>query len=66
MPLTKLPIVPEEYARVLRERAEDEEDAGEHPGLDGGEALGLGRVGGHGVEDVDQDEEEGDQQGHPT
>ena len=59
-------IPPEEYPRVLCERAEDEEDAGEHPGLDGGEALGLGRVGGHGVEDVDQDEEEGDQQGHPT
>ena len=64
MSLTKLPIVPEEYARVLRECAEDKEDAGEHPGLDGGEPLGLGRVGRHRVEDVDQDEEEGDQQGH--
>ena len=30
------------------------------------ETVGLGRVGGDGVEDVDQDEEEGDQQGHPT
>ena len=26
----------------------------------------LGGVGGDGVEDVDQDEEEGDQEGHPT
>ena len=30
------------------------------------QAVGLGRVGRDGVEDVDQDEEEGDQQRHAT
>ena len=33
---------------------EDKEDAGEHPDLDGGEALGLGRVRSDVVKDVDQ------------
>ena len=45
---------------------EDEEDACEHPDLDGGESLGLGRVGRDVVEDVDQHEEQRDQQRHPT
>ena len=51
---------------VLREHAEDVEDAHDDPGLDSGEALGLGRVGRYGVEDVDQHKEEGDEQCHPT
>ncbi len=51
---------------VLSQRAEDEDDAGDDPGLDGRQSLGLGRVGLDGVEDVDQDQEDGHQQGHPT
>ena len=35
------------------------------PGLDGGETLRLGDVGGDGVEDVHQHQEHRDQQGHP-
>ncbi len=54
----------EEDGGVLYERAEDEEDAGQHPYLYGGEALRLGRVGGDVVEDVDEDEEEGDEERH--
>ena len=44
----------------------DEEDTRQHPNLDGRETLGLGGVGRDVVEDVDQHEEEGDQQSHPT
>ena len=51
---------------VLGQDPEDVDDAGHDPRLDGREALGLGRVGRDGVEDVDQDEEERDQQGHPS
>ncbi len=32
-------LPPEEYRRVLHQRAEDEEDAGQHPGLDRGQTL---------------------------
>ena len=42
----------------------NEEDAGQHPDLDGRQTLGLGRVGRDVVEDVDEDEEEGDQERH--
>ena len=42
------------------------DDTGHHPGLHGSQTLGLGSVGSDRVEDVDQDEEQGDQQGHPT
>ena len=45
---------------------EYKEDACEHPDLDGGESLGLGRVGRDVVEDVDQHEEQCDEQRHPT
>ncbi len=51
---------------LLDESAEDKEYAGQHPGLDGGESLRLGRVGRHRVEYVHQDKEQGDQQRHPT
>jgi hypothetical protein len=47
-----------------RSVTEDEEDAREHPDLDGGEALSFRRVGGDVVEDVDQDQEQGDQESH--
>ncbi len=43
---------------VLAEGAEDEDDAGDDPGLDGGQALGLRRVGLDRVEDVDEDEKD--------
>ena len=41
------------------------EDAGEHPGLYCCQTLSLGCVGGDGVEDVDQHQEQGDQERHP-
>ncbi len=44
--------------------SEDEENTDNDPGLDGGETLGLGDVGGDGVEDVHQHQEHRDQQGH--
>ena len=55
----------EEDGRVLQHGTEDEDDAGDHPGLDRGEALCLWRVGLDRVVDVDEDEEEGDQHRHP-
>ena len=51
---------------VLAEGAKHEDDAGDHPRLDGGQALGLRAVGLDRVEDVDQDEEDRHQEGHPT
>ena len=61
-----LQLEEEEDGGILQHRPEDEDDAGDHPGLDGGEALRLGRVGLDRVVDVDEDEEEGDQHGHPA
>ena len=51
---------------VLAERAEDEDDTGDDPGLDGGQTLGFRRVGLDRVEDVDQDEKDCHQKGHST
>ena len=42
------------------------DNTGDHPGLHGRQTLGLRGVGSDRVEDVDQDEEQGDQQSHPT
>ena len=53
------------FCNSLAALTENEEDAGQHPDLDGCESLCLGGVGGHVVEDVDEDEEEGDEEGHP-
>ena len=61
-----LQLEEEEDGGILQHRPEDEDDAGDHPSLDGGEALRLGRVGLDRVVDVDEDEEEGDQHGHPA
>ena len=49
---------------VDHEGSEHEEDAGKHPDFDGGEALGLGRVGVDVIEDVDEDKEESDEESH--
>ena len=43
---------------------EHEEDAGQHPGLDSRQTLRLGGVGGHVVEDVHENQEQGHQQCH--
>jgi hypothetical protein len=51
---------------VLAEGPEDEDDAGDDPGLDGGQALGLRRVGLDRVEDVDEDEKDCHQESHST
>ena len=51
---------------VLAEGAEHEDDAGDDPRLDGGQALRLRAVGLDRVEDVDQDQEDRHQEGHPT
>ena len=45
-------------------QTENEEDAGQHPDLNGCQALGLGRVRVDVVEDVDEHEEESDQERH--
>ena len=50
---------------LLDEGPEDEENAREHPRLDGRQPLRLWRVGRHRVEDVDEHEEQGDEQRHP-
>ena len=49
---------------VDHEGPEHEEDAGQHPHLDGGQSLGLGGVGVDVIEDVDEDKEEGDEERH--
>ena len=49
---------------VLGEDPEHVDDAGHHPGLHRGQALGLGGIGGDRVEDVDQDEEQSHQESH--
>ena len=51
---------------ILGQDPEHMDDAGHHPGLHSRQTLGLGSVGSDRVEDVDEDEEQGDQQGHPT
>ena len=51
---------------VLGENAKHVEDAHDHPGLNRGQALGLGGVGRHGVEDVHQHEKQCHQQRHPA
>jgi hypothetical protein len=56
----------EQYDGVLAEGAEHKDDAGNHPSLDGGQPLGLRRVGLDRVEDVDQDEKDGDEKCHST
>ena len=50
----------EQKAGVFDEGPENEEDADDDPGLDGRQSLGLGDVAGDRVEDVDQDQEDGD------
>ena len=42
------------------------EDVRNYPSLDSSEPLGLWRVASHRVEDVDQHQEQGHQQGHST
>ena len=49
---------------IDHESPEDKENAGQHPNLDSSEALSLGGVSVDIVEDVDEDEEEGDEQRH--
>ena len=51
---------------LLNQSPKHEEDACQHPGLDSGESLRLGSVGGDGVEDVDQHQEQGDEESHPA
>ena len=48
------------------EGSKNKEYAGEHPGLYCRQTLRLGGVGGDRVEDVDQHQEQGDQEGHPA
>ena len=52
--------------RVFPKSSEDEDDAGNDPGLDGGETLGLWAVGLNCVEDVDEHQEDCDKEGHTT
>jgi len=56
----------EQESCVFGEGAKDEQDAGQHPGLDGSQTLSLGGVGCYCVENVDQNKEEGDQQSHSS
>ena len=48
------------------EGSKNKEYAGEHPRLYCRQTLRLGGVGGDRVEDVDQHQEQGDQEGHPA
>ena len=50
---------------LLNQSPKHEEDACQHPGFYSSETLRLGSVGGDGVEDVDQHQEQSDQQRHP-
>ena len=50
-----------EDAGVAQERAKNEEHACKHPGGDGRHSFHIGRCVVDGVEDVDQDQEQGDQ-----
>ena len=54
------------WESITNEGSKHEQQAGQHPALDSSQTLGLGRVGGDGVEDVDQDEEESDEERHPA
>ena len=56
----------EQKSGVLDEGAEDEQDAYDDPGLDGGQALRLRDVGRDSVENVHQHEEHRHQQRHPA
>jgi len=61
-----LQLEEEEDGRILQHGAKDEDDTGDHPGLDRSEALRLWRVGLDRVVDVDENKEEGDQHRHPA
>ena len=52
--------------KITNQGPEDKQDACNDVGLDSCEPLGLGDVGGDGVEDVDQDEEHRDEHRHPA
>ena len=39
---------------ISEQSATDEKDAHQHPGSHSGHALGVGAVGGDGIEDIDQ------------
>ena len=49
----------EQNGRVFCQSGENEEDAGQHPGLYGCQALSLRGVGRHVIEDVHQNQEQG-------
>ena len=52
-------------SKITNQGAEYKQDAGDDVCLDGCEPLGLGDVGGDGVEDIDQHQEYRDEQRHP-
>ena len=55
-----------ENKSVFCENSKDVDDTGHYPRLYGRQTLSLGGIGCDGVEDVDQDKEQGDQQRHAT
>ena len=67
--LSKLLICVSYYSTVdslLYKSTKYKKNAGQHPGFYRSQPLCLGCVGGDGVEDVDQHQEQGDQERHPT
>ena len=64
-PNKKIHLV-KEKSSVLCQSGKHKENAGQHPGFNSSQTLRLGCVGGDVVEDVDQHQEQGDQQGHPA
>lgn len=56
----------DECDRVNKESCKDEKNASHHPSWNGGESFNVWRVVGDGVEDVDQDQEEGHEDRHPA
>ena len=50
----------EKQSGVFGEGPKNKKNASKHPGFNGSESLSLGSVGGDGVENVDQNQEESD------
>ena len=51
---------------IKKKLTKNKKYADQHPDLYCSQSFSLGRVGGDVVEDVDQHQEQGDQEGHPA
>ena len=53
-------------SKEIKKLTKNKKYADQHPDLYCSQSFSLGRVGGDIVEDVDQHQEQGDQEGHPA